>query len=373
MDYLLYIASALVTRLINGLRTKPPRDIRRILVVKLDHLGDVLTALPAFAALRAGLPEAHITALTGPWSLPLMRHVPWVDEVTAYRSPRFFRDTPELQEMYTPDNVHEVFQRGFDIILELRGDWATTRAALRYPPKFRCDRGSLRLQSKCARWLGRQQENIYGFDVRHETVANLTVARHWLPDALPDWNLPVQPEHYGRIAEGLAEIHGPDRGYVLMHPGGSWEYSRWAPKHFAALADYITSELHRPVMFYAGPGETAILDDVLKAATVHHFVFPWPLDIPAWFELTRQAACVVCSDSAQVHMAGLAGVPVVGAFGPTAPERFGPWDSGSAALHHPVPCFPCNRKVCKLPSEPCVNLTTVSEATDAVQRILKLN
>ena len=97
MEYLRYIVSALLSLLIN-LGRRPPERPARILVIKLDHLGDVLTAIPALAALRASHPSAHITALVGPWAADLLRQYSLVDAVAVYHSPTFSRgDTPDTR------------------------------------------------------------------------------------------------------------------------------------------------------------------------------------------------------------------------------------------------------------------------------------
>ena len=65
--------------------------VKRVLVIRLDHVGDVLFSTVVFRPLRRLYPKAHITALTGPWAASLLLHHPDVDRVVSFRSPWFDR------------------------------------------------------------------------------------------------------------------------------------------------------------------------------------------------------------------------------------------------------------------------------------------
>ena len=128
-EYLLFVLSAAVSLLVNawGL-VRGRREPRRILVVKLDHLGDVVLATPALRALREGHPDAEIDLLVAPGSAPAVARNPAVHRVLAYRSPRFARRTEAGALETAADGVatiRDVARAGFDTIVELRGDGRT--------------------------------------------------------------------------------------------------------------------------------------------------------------------------------------------------------------------------------------------------------
>ncbi|MBI1924422.1 glycosyltransferase family 9 protein, partial [Candidatus Poribacteria bacterium] len=103
---------------------------RRILVMKLDHLGDVLLATPVFSNLRHAYPDAQIHALVGSWGAAAIRNHPGVDEIIQYNAGFFCRSG-------RPTLLREVLQlfcklRGqkYDLLIDLRGDWLTAIFAL---------------------------------------------------------------------------------------------------------------------------------------------------------------------------------------------------------------------------------------------------
>jgi hypothetical protein len=91
MEYLRLVASAWVTFVLDFLKPFGRGRDPRVLVIKLDHLGDVITALPVFPALREAMPDAWIEVLVGPWARELMENEPSIDGVLTYESRRFSR------------------------------------------------------------------------------------------------------------------------------------------------------------------------------------------------------------------------------------------------------------------------------------------
>ena len=142
-ETLTLIASAAVQWLCY--RERLPKDFKpkRILVVKLDHLGDVVLATPVFSNLRRAYPNAELHALTGTWSRVVLEKHPDVNKVLEYNSPTFCRTGQ-------PTPLKEVFQlyqqlrhQKYDLLVELRGDWRIVCfALLRITPK-RLDRAAL--------------------------------------------------------------------------------------------------------------------------------------------------------------------------------------------------------------------------------------
>ncbi|MBI1800585.1 MAG: hypothetical protein HYR71_03030, partial [Chloroflexi bacterium] len=64
---------------------------RRVLLIRPDHLGDLLFVTPALRTLRAQMPDAHVTLLVGPWGKPVVERSPYVDEVQTLAFPGFTR------------------------------------------------------------------------------------------------------------------------------------------------------------------------------------------------------------------------------------------------------------------------------------------
>src|SRR5436190_12058092 len=90
----------------------------RILVLKLDHLGDFLIALHALIELRAIFPKSHITLICGPWNITMARKLGVVDEIRSYE---YFPENAQNwggDAIERPDRFREICEGRFDIVLD---------------------------------------------------------------------------------------------------------------------------------------------------------------------------------------------------------------------------------------------------------------
>jgi ADP-heptose:LPS heptosyltransferase len=119
-----------------------PSCAPRILVLKLDHLGDFLIGLPALIKLRATFPKAHVTLICGPWNVTTARSLGVADEIRAYE---YFPENAKNWGGDAIEDLHrfcEVCRGHFDIALDLRVD-EDTRPLLRHvDAALRCGIGA---------------------------------------------------------------------------------------------------------------------------------------------------------------------------------------------------------------------------------------
>ena len=110
-----------------------PEEIQRILVVKLDHIGDFVTALPPIRRLKKLFPHARITVLAGPASRAFVALEPCIDEFIPFA---FFHARSQLGEReLTPEDYAELAEQlrpyRFDLAVDLRKH-LSTRDVLKY-------------------------------------------------------------------------------------------------------------------------------------------------------------------------------------------------------------------------------------------------
>lgn len=125
---------------------RPHRPLR-ILVLKLDHLGDFLIGVPALQQLRTLFPDAHITLVCGPWNVAAAENIAAADEIRAYE---YFPENAQDWDAQLPEDAITRFREScagrFDIAIDLRVD-EDTRALLRHvDAALRCGIGSRRRQ-----------------------------------------------------------------------------------------------------------------------------------------------------------------------------------------------------------------------------------
>ena len=160
---LIEVITIIISFLIQRLLYRRPLPVgfepRRILVIKLDHLGDLLLATPVFSNLGQAYPKAQIHALVGSWGADVIRNHPDVDEIIPYDA-RFFCRSGRPTRLRDALRLFSKLRRHkYELLIDLRGDWLTAIFALfRFIP-YRLDRASLQIANKVGsfKFTGSQQ------------------------------------------------------------------------------------------------------------------------------------------------------------------------------------------------------------------------
>jgi lipopolysaccharide heptosyltransferase II len=348
------LASHLVGRQVPPL---DPASVRRILVIRLDLLGDLVFAAPTIAALRAAYPTAELTLLTLPYTRPLAALIPGVDrtlalDVNRYRRPDGWWHLGEAIAL-----VRGLRAARFDLCLALHGRPAGVLALLsgtRYRVGYAAHAYpfAFNVPVPGRRYDRRQHETRYCLDLARAVGADgPAVPRLLTPSAA----FPVP---------GLT----PGERYVVVHPGASnGSAKRWSAAAWAQLARDAPHALGVRVVLSGGESERALVAAVAAGAgdAAVPLVGTSLLDLAA---LLAGAEALVSGDTGPLHLAAALGRPVLGVYGPTDPGQTGPLGGRAAVVRRPVPCGPCydlrEPAECKLPDRTHVCLREL--APDAV-------
>ncbi|HWE63202.1 MAG TPA: glycosyltransferase family 9 protein, partial [Chloroflexota bacterium] len=307
------------------LGTLDPGRVRRILVIRLDLLGDLVNSMPAVAALHERFPHARITMLTLPHTAPIPLQFPFVDEVLTLdtnmiRSPRNLlrRDTyAQLVAMgLTLRRNH------YDICVSLFGLMASIWAFV--------SGATQRIGYKRESYPYMFTDPLPGrrFDRRqHEVRWDLDLAA--AAGASGAWRTPtlrVIPEAARRMAAVLA-AHGVGAGDRLIgiHGGAlNGSAKRWPATHWAALADRLIDRHGVSIVLTGSTSERHIAEDIRARMRQRPIILTGETDIDELLAVLARCDLVISGDSGPLHMAVALGRPTVSIYGPTDPAIYGP-------------------------------------------------
>ena len=342
-------------------------SLRRVLLVRLDNLGDVLLTTPAFRAIRQALPEAHLALLAGPTGCEVGRLNPDLDETILYRALNedvYFQlpQDPE-REMAAVENLRE---RNFDaaIIFTSYKQSALPAAYLCYlagiPVRAA---GSFEGPGSLLTHRHRYEETV---PAKHETLRGLELTDFLgFPPVEPEMVLvPGDEDEEG--AAKLLERHALER-FVLVHPGASASSRAYPPERYRQVVEGLAEQSGLPVLVTGGPDEDELARRVAGSTGL-------PLggetSFGAFAALVGRAAVVVTNNTGTTHVASALKRPVVTVFAGTNPaEQWGPWRTPNRLLTHPVPCAPCYKRVCPIGHE-CLTSIAPGTVVDAALRLL---
>jgi heptosyltransferase I len=276
--------------------------VKRILLIRLGAMGDVLHALPAAAALRDS--GAHVTWLIDPKWRPLIAGSPDVDQVIELNRRSWSSVRAALVQLRAA---------ALDAVIDLQGLLKSAFAAELSAAPLRYGFAPRELRERAAGLFYTHHIATQG---PHVVERNLELVRGALGRSTPvRW----------RVPQGHPEGELPAGPFVLANPLAGWPAKQWPMDNYGPLAARLRAELGLElVLNHGGPIE-------LPPGTRLH-----TCGLDGLIDATRRAAAVLGLDSGPLHLAAALGRPGVALFGPTDPARNGPYGGSIAVLRHPA-------------------------------------
>ena len=363
----------------------------RILLVRPDHLGDLLLVTPVLDALKAQVPDAHITMMVGPWSSEIVARHPAIDQVITCPFPGFQRapQKPLAPYILLFKVACQLARQHYDLAINLRPDfwWGAAllylahiprrigyalapgkpflTRALPFPSPEHATRSNLRLASAALQLLGAQP-----------------LAEPFTPVAYPLRFEPKPEERLWATQRLSKEGMDAETPVVVIHPGSGAAVKLWRTGAWSQLANtlprMLTTATPARIILTGSKGERPLLAEIARNMETPPVVIT-DATVGQLAALLRRAMLVLGVDSGPMHLAVAQGTPTVAIFGPTDARIFGPW--GAAEQHLVVasrlrcfgcPCIPCGRldfSPAELAAHPCVRSIpeqTVLAAIDAL-------
>jgi heptosyltransferase I len=336
------------------------RDFRKILLIKLSAVGDVVHTLPVLNKLRRRYPAARLDWLVTPGIAELLQHNPAISNVI-----EFARDERSAPWRFAPFAaaarlVAQLRAVEYDLVIDLQGQlrsgfFAFTSGA---PVRIGFDKPRADIWKTLSRkipdearkhaWQGAREGSWLAYTdlIALPTLDIHPVERYLgigamlgLDDGLADFSFPIPQEARVRI-EALADYYDIAKAKLLvMAPGTNWETKEWRREAFAEVARHFMQKGFA-VTLIGSERERALCDDVAKLA-------PGAINLAGETTLSELAALIsraticVTNDSGPMHLAVALGRPVVSIFGPTDPVWAGPYRRDGAILRADLPCSPC--------------------------------
>ena len=334
-------------------------------------MGDLINSLPVAAALRAAKPDAQIDwVVEQRWSELLCA------QGTALDSPRSARK-PLVNTIYTVNT-----RRWRDNVFagSTLKDIAALRRRIRaadYSSVIDVQ-GAIR-SAVIARFSG--AKHIVGFEKPREPQAkyfysdrvaaqgahiieqNVSLTRQPVPPADTEM-LPHDPAAEAWLKTELRSLNvGP--GYAVLSPGAGWEAKQWSPQRYGEVAAMLAKDGITSLVNY-GPTELELAKAVETAGGGAAKLIS--CSIGQLIALLRQAKLFIGGDTGPMHLANLMRVPVVAVFGPTNPERNGPFYPPFEVVRHESSATDYSHK--SRGHEGLAN-TTAAEVYEAARRLLR--
>jgi ADP-heptose:LPS heptosyltransferase len=314
----------------------PPK---KVLVVRLKAIGDVLLATPVLRALRKSYPAAKIHFLTHAVGEPLVRHNPHLDRVLVH--PR--KDGPWGDRLRF---FRSLRAEGYDLVLDLE---STPRSALLTLATASPVRVGYAFRVR--KWafthpVPKNQSRKY----QGEICLDLARAVGLAGDG-PRTELYLGSEEKGQAKEWADRtgFSGQVRK-VGLNPTGSWSAKLWPLEHWKTLIAALERDLGlKPAIFW-GPGAEGTVEAIVKGSGGKCFVLP-KTDLLQGAAHLAGFDLLIGNDGTPQHMAQALGTPTLTLFGPSWAVGYTPPLGPHRSLQHYLDCGPCDHTTCPNPPQ----------------------
>jgi lipopolysaccharide heptosyltransferase II len=356
--------------------TLPPScwsdEVKRILCVRLDNLGDVLMTTPALHALRQSAPGRHITLLASHSGVALAPFLDDVDDVIEYDAPWVSHSQNNRRTLADDHRILERLRYGcFDAAVIF-----TVYSQSPLPAAMLCYLAGI------PRRLAHCRENPYALltdwvrdpepqhRTRHEVERQLDLVRQ-VGARPPHTQMRFNVNDADRRtldAQLLARGVNREAGWIVLHPGATAASRRYPPERFGEVATRLARETGAPLLITGGSSERSLVETVLRSAApetrsqLHDL--SGTLTLGELAALIERASVLVSNNSGPVHLASALGTPVVDLYALTNPQHT-PWQTPHRVLFQDVECRWCYRSVCPEQHHACLLGVTPCEVVRA--------
>lgn len=334
--------------------------LENILIIKLRYIGDVLLSTPVITQLRRAFPQAKITMLVNPGTEEILKNNQFLDEVLVLEKGGITSQAAFCLNLRL---------RRFDCVIDLTdGDRSAILSSLTGAPVrvgFNEER----------RWRGSAYTNIAtpGPQDRHRIERDLSSLR---PLGLsPEPGLPVlllSEDEKAAAQRGLADLGIKAAGtfLIMVQPGARYWFKAWPPERFVELVNRLVAETACHVLVGGSLPERELVDKLVSKTQGQAVSLAGRVSVRQYAAILKHCSLFIGNDAGPMHMAAALGVPVLGLFGPSNPDEWGPRSELARTIYKGVDCRQCFHPTCQRGELNCMKQITGDEVFANAMKML---
>ena len=358
---------------------------KRILVIRLDLIGDLVLSLTVVRALKRTYPEAEIDLLAMPASAKVAIFDPNITEIITY-DPNIWRRPKALLQLKNWREARALWRkmhaRHYDLAVSVYANWAAILA----------------VASGAARRVGYGREGYPGFmtdsvpggipgrwrhyaplDDKHEVDYCLELARAAGATLTPADRIPrlYTDEQTQRSVEQLLSAGGvqPGQPIIACHiNSNNGQSKRWPIPYWATLIDRLISKAGAAVVLTGAPSDLPQIEAVTQRMREQALNLAGKTSLTQLAALLQRADLLISGDSGPLHMGVACGTPIIGIYGPTNPSLGGPVSPDATILRSGIWCSPCynarDTADCRFYTTQCMKNILPAQVFEAAQQKL---
>jgi len=336
-------------------------DFKRILIIQVNWLGDILFTTPTISAIRRTYPDAFIASLCAPRCIELLESNPDIDELI------LFDEKSTHKSIFSKiKTINEVRSKRFDLVVSFhRSMTRMLLAALSGIPK------RIGYASKKRSWL--LTDSVQSPTTEpHRVEYFLDIVRSIGIDAedknykfcIPEDSTASALNILKRVGVGQADQ------FFVVNPGGNWPPKRWPPRLYGELCRELKERHNKKILITGAKKDKETADELIRISNNSAVSICGETTLKELGAIMKRASVVIANDSGPMHIAVSQRTPTVALFGPTSAKITGPYgDSRYKVINRwhdcQIPCYSsCN-------DYRCIEAISVKDVTKAIDELVR--
>ncbi len=376
------VLGAAVTRVFR--RRRPPVAPKRILLLRLERIGDLLMALPAIADVRAFAPGAAVDLVVGSWNEELARAIEPVTSVDTLDAAWLAREGGGLGLAALVGAARRWRSVPYDLAInfepDIRSNLLTAWSNATWTGGYRSGGGGALLDVALE-----YDRAAHTTDNARRLVATLfshtrgelhsgPAARDAGTQAEMRPILVVPAEARANASRLLRDAKEP---LVGVHLSGGRPIKQWPPERFADVARRVIESTGGTIVLTGTQADRSLVNTVARELPPSHTIdVAGHLDLLALSAILERLDLLITGDTGPMHLAAAVATPIVAVFGPSDPARYAPRGPLDRVVRVDLPCSPCNRirrppARCTGHTPDCLAFLTADDVFSAAMTVLQ--
>ncbi len=338
------------------------RAEKKILVLKLGAMGDLILITPSLRMIRERFPKARLALLVDRKLAPLMDHCPYLNDLIPVDR------TKMSHPDYTLKLAKKLRAEGFDISVDFQNSkWTHLAAYLGgISKRYGFSRGAFG-------FLLNAPDRTFGVvepPVRQQYRILTKLGVREFSEALELWPSEDAEEKVQKLFDDLSLKSKPRIG-LMVGSSPQWMTKRWPLEYFKTLAERLVKELKAQVFLLGGPEDRNLVQEFFGSKPEGVVNWVGETSLHELMAVIQRLNVLVTGDTAPLHIASAAQTKIIALFGPTDPRRHMPPSAHAVVLNRSLPCAPCYQGICKNTEVlACLRKIPVQDVFEAIRRQL---
>jgi len=333
-----------------------PKKIKKILLIRLRRIGDVIMTTPAVSVLKKNFHETELSYVIEKPYADLIAGNPQINEVLMLPAHARIKDFFSV--------IKKIRKKRFDAVIDFHGGPRSSLMTLLsgadvkigYRIKYRHPIYHIKLPRRPRTGPIHSVENH----------VNLVKALGIKSGAIPPLFIPSSTEKENQKIKHIMSLNDLSGSkYVSLHIGAGNRFRSWDVQNYIKLCDLFTQKSGVKVVLIGAREDKISANMIIKSTESSPLPLVGELSLREVRDMISHSSLFVGSDSGPMHIAASTRTPIVALFGPTIPAQFGPWRAEHKIIQKNLDCRPCRQRQCVHEDFRCLQSITPEQVYEA--------